>query len=376
MGEFKNNKTEWHNTQKVGDAYEKPSDPTQSGKTFKGWSNVEGGPDIFDFVNNKVSEDNNKFWAIWENSVNIIISWNPKGGKFDWNNSQEVQTTEEIEGDAIQSIETKNGYLAGWGITKEGYTFKGWSTNPNATEPDSSLGIADEEKTFYAIWDITKYDSAKISGKPIVLFDKDSSSTQQPLWQTKNIPIDVAFTPNPYTAEDDVTYTCTPKGYSTIIQDQRSGESYALPDIAGTSITRTQKGNLDLYLGYFWLYNGSANTGNVHFVKTHDSYNGSNLIIKDDINVGQVDNGDGTITFCLYAKNQTGITSKLSESSVTILNGTKVYNTDGIEKVNIPSGYIKLHIDGNTYYNECTISKTNGSNGDTFVVITENYHTT
>lgn len=132
--------------------------PTRSGYTFKGWTKEQGSSTIGYSPGDPIGDDADvTLYAVW--SQNVTKTWsiiyNANGGY----NTPEKQTAN--VGQSITITSSKP--------TRSGYTFLGWSTWSEATEPEIAFmpGYSyksDYNFTLYAVW--------KEKGKPKFTFSK------------------------------------------------------------------------------------------------------------------------------------------------------------------------------------------------------------
>ena len=118
-GQFANGETVIEQTYEYGATITKPTDPTRTGYTFKGWS-----PNVPD----KMSTDNLKFVAQWQ--VNqYTVTWNPGEGGH-WGNSFDPIVENYNYGDPINRPANPE---------KAGYVFDKWEPDVVATMPNNNL---------------------------------------------------------------------------------------------------------------------------------------------------------------------------------------------------------------------------------------------
>ena len=132
--------------------------PTRSGYTFKGWTKEQGSSTIGYSPGDPIGDDADvTLYAVW--SQNVTKTWsiiyNANGGY----NTPEKQTAN--VGQSITITSSKP--------TRNGYTFLGWSTWSEATEPEIAFTPgysykSDYNFTLYAVW--------KEKGKPKFTFSK------------------------------------------------------------------------------------------------------------------------------------------------------------------------------------------------------------
>lgn len=113
--------------------------PVKTGYTFKEWT--PSAPAT-------MPDEPLTFTAVYE-AKNCPASFDAKGGEFPAGSvtEKDIPYGEQITADDIAEP------------SKEGYTFKGWSTNPSATEPDANLGTMDDEDgvVVYAVWAVNNH---------------------------------------------------------------------------------------------------------------------------------------------------------------------------------------------------------------------------
>ena len=132
-----------------GDSLDVPADPSKTGYTFLGWTDVDGSTEVITLPD--IMPDNEVvYYAVWE--VNqYTITFNTDGGT-------EVAPITQDYGTAI---------TAPTNPTKTGYTFAGWSPELPATMPA-------EDTTVTAQWTINQY---------TITFDTDGGSTVNSITQ-------------------------------------------------------------------------------------------------------------------------------------------------------------------------------------------------
>jgi uncharacterized repeat protein (TIGR02543 family) len=121
--------------------------PTRSGYTFKGWTKEQGSSTIGYSPGDPIGDDADvTLYAVW--SQNVTKTWsiiyNANGGY----NTPEKQTAN--VGQSITITSSKP--------TRNGYTFLGWSTWSEATEPEAMFTpgysyTSDSDTTLYAVWE-------------------------------------------------------------------------------------------------------------------------------------------------------------------------------------------------------------------------------
>ena len=127
-----------------GGRYGELPTPVRKGYSFLGWyTEVEGGMLITSSMKYEIAGDSTVY-AHWErNSYEVIYDYWTNGGTY-----ASVLSKNTPYGSAVDLSVT---------ATKNGYTFVGWNTNPDATSSLSSIVMEDKELVLYAIYkkDIT-----------------------------------------------------------------------------------------------------------------------------------------------------------------------------------------------------------------------------
>ena len=143
----------------TGDEFVK--NPTAEGKTFLGWVTEAGKTALGNKTVTtaaefeKLTANTEKFtaqtpverhlvvYAVW--SEEKLVTFDANGGQF-----EDKDTTKEVKIEDGKVVEPK-------APTREGYTFKGWASKSDATEPeDGILANIEEAKTVYAVWEEEK----------------------------------------------------------------------------------------------------------------------------------------------------------------------------------------------------------------------------
>ena len=126
-----------------------PAEPTKIGYTFVGWYKEAACQNIWDFATEKMPANAVTLYAKWEANT-YSIDFNTNGGAG-------TMASQTFVYDTAQALETNK-------FTKEGYTFKGWSTTA-----DGQVVYADGESvknltsvpngtvTLYAVWETNAY---------------------------------------------------------------------------------------------------------------------------------------------------------------------------------------------------------------------------
>ena len=127
---------------------------TKEGYTFKGWSTTADGQVVYadgESVKNLTSVPNGivTLYAVWE-ANKYSVEFNANGGTGTMQEQEYVYDTE-------QALETNK-------FTKEGYTFKGWSTTAdgqvvyaNGASVKNLTSVPNGTTTLYAVWEINQY---------------------------------------------------------------------------------------------------------------------------------------------------------------------------------------------------------------------------
>ncbi|OQB25170.1 MAG: Internalin-A precursor [Firmicutes bacterium ADurb.Bin182] len=109
----------------------------KEGYTFKGWSTASNGPVISEYT---MEASNVTFYAVWEKIPTYTASFDLNGG---------TGSVDDITGLSEGETVTLPG---GEGLSREGYTFKGWSTAPYGPVI-SEYTMEASNVTFYAVWE-------------------------------------------------------------------------------------------------------------------------------------------------------------------------------------------------------------------------------
>ena len=123
----------------------------KAGYTFMGWSSTENGEAEYTDCANYTMGTNSTYtlYAVWQVNINGII-FNANGGKGTMSSLELATGT--------------TGTLPSNTFTKDGYTFKGWSTTQNGTveykDGASYTMGTNSTYTLYAVWEIVIYDIA------------------------------------------------------------------------------------------------------------------------------------------------------------------------------------------------------------------------
>ena len=128
---------------------QEPTEPTKEGYTFVGWYKEAACQNKWDFATEKMPANTVTLYAKWEANA-YSVGFNANGGTG-------IMSEQAFVYDTAQGLETNR-------FTKEGYTFKGWSTTANgqviytdgATVNNltaTNHGIV----TLYAVWEANQY---------------------------------------------------------------------------------------------------------------------------------------------------------------------------------------------------------------------------
>ena len=123
-------------------------EPTREGYVFKGWYVDEKFNEEFQ---DKVPAENITVYAKWEANV-VRISFNQNGNKVVGELAEKVYSTNSENLTLPENV-----------YTREGYTFKGWSTTPTGEvefEDQANISSLTKESqsiTFYAVWEANEY---------------------------------------------------------------------------------------------------------------------------------------------------------------------------------------------------------------------------
>ena len=128
---------------------QEPTEPTKEGYTFVGWYKEAACQNKWDFATEKMPANTVTLYAKWEANA-YSVGFNANGGTG-------IMSEQAFVYDTAQGLETNK-------FTKEGYTFKGWSTTV-----DGQVVYADGESvknltsvpngtvTLYAVWEANAY---------------------------------------------------------------------------------------------------------------------------------------------------------------------------------------------------------------------------
>lgn len=126
---------------------------TRSGYTFKGWST---NPSATTPLLNYTVTGTATLFAIWEVDTYSIT--------FDKNDGTSTTTSANYPYGSVDALSFANFW------TRSGFTFSGWSADPNATEADASYTVTGPA-TLYAIWAEVQANSA------VITYDKNDGSS-------------------------------------------------------------------------------------------------------------------------------------------------------------------------------------------------------
>ena len=132
--------------------------PTRSGYTFNGWFTASSGGSQVSSSTKVTATSNHTLYAQWT-IITYTISYNNNGGTGRANPSQTKTYGQNI---TIQYT---------YEPQKDGYRFRGWSTNPNATSYQYWAGdtySANASATLYAVWEKRYYNLSSYSGSVTV----------------------------------------------------------------------------------------------------------------------------------------------------------------------------------------------------------------
>ena len=184
---------------------QEPTVPTKEGYTFAGWYKEAACQNKWDFATEKMPANAVTLYAKWEANA-YSVGFNANGGTGTMSEQAFVY-------DTAQGLETNK-------FTKEGYTFKGWSTTTDGQvvyadgESVKNLtSVPNETVTLYAVWEANAYS---------VEFNANSGTGTMPsqafVYDTAQ-----ALETNRFTKEG---YTF--KGWSTIVNGQDTVTLYAV----------------------------------------------------------------------------------------------------------------------------------------------------
>lgn len=140
----------------VGATIKLEGTPILVGSTFKGWSTTQTGRIPEYLPGSDYSENVDKtLYAIWETTT-FRITYNANGGQLS-SDLQNISKCTKLYGIGYIILTSKP--------TREGYSFIGWSRNPNASvgENDYAPGkvyTANADLTLYAVWEGEQYSVA------------------------------------------------------------------------------------------------------------------------------------------------------------------------------------------------------------------------
>lgn len=121
--------------------------PTRTGYTFLGWS-TNSSATTAEYASGAqfTTDANTTLYAVWGNKI-YTLTLNPNGGRIDGLTSTKTLNL-------TSGTEIVPAFVYGV-ITRDGYTFVGWSTNSSATtaqyQPGESVTVNDNI-TLYAVW--------------------------------------------------------------------------------------------------------------------------------------------------------------------------------------------------------------------------------
>ncbi len=141
--------------------------PTKRGYTFKGWGTESNGTVVYAAGATYTTDESVTLYAIWELLTYEVI-FDANGGE----GAPEAQV--KIYGQILNLSPVKP--------TREGYTFRGWATEPNGTVAYISSYWENKSITLYAVWKINTY-AISYMVEPDVLF----------MSQTKTYGVDVVL---------------------------------------------------------------------------------------------------------------------------------------------------------------------------------------
>ena len=128
---------------------QEPTVPTKEGYTFAGWYKEAACQNKWDFATEKMPANAVTLYAKWEANA-YSVGFNANGGTGTMSEQAFVY-------DTAQGLETNK-------FTKEGYTFKGWSTTTDGQvvyadgESVKNLtSVPNETVTLYAVWEANQY---------------------------------------------------------------------------------------------------------------------------------------------------------------------------------------------------------------------------
>lgn len=122
------------------------ANPATEGYDFKGWSTEKEGGSV-DFDASTALSGNTDVYGVWELKDRKVT--------FDMNGGTLNGSTDPIEQDDYKALDTVTApNTTDAKPVREGYSFMGWSEDPNALTPsfDPDEQLWDDDKTYYAVW--------------------------------------------------------------------------------------------------------------------------------------------------------------------------------------------------------------------------------
>lgn len=123
----------------------------REGYTFCGWSTSKSASVPMYQGGQKITVyDDVIYYAVWSNNV-AVVTFNGNGGVGTYTWTVEIGTTINLPSLTINSGQT---------ISRTGYDFRGWASNPSVTNPDYTTGNTykvTKNVTFYAVWKVKEY---------------------------------------------------------------------------------------------------------------------------------------------------------------------------------------------------------------------------
>jgi|GEM_PF-3991877 len=180
-----------------GARIEKPNDPTKPGYSFKGWYRENTYHQEWNFSTDVVTADLT-LYAKWETLPKYTVTFDPQEGTTPNPSSKDVYYTQAYG----QLAET----------TKIGYSFMGWTTEPNGQGSiieASTICMREEDHTLYAKWEAETYK---------VTFNAQGGSPPDPL--TKDVVFNQEYGTLPEVTRVGYSFkgwTTEPNGQGTII---------------------------------------------------------------------------------------------------------------------------------------------------------------
>ena len=129
----------------VGTTVENYEKPTRDGYTFLGWAETPDADAVLDDVVFGEKGTTTTYYAVWEKNPVVVLDAND--GKY-----TDGSDTLTLTGKAGKTVNTAEDYAE---PTRDGFTFLGWASTPDATTALGTVvfGEAETTTTFYAVWE-------------------------------------------------------------------------------------------------------------------------------------------------------------------------------------------------------------------------------